>query len=92
MSPRGRTALSDPRDPRDVRDVQAMSGLDTQVYEAVAMRAVEDREPTAADVAGLTGVGEEEARRSLETLAERGWLRRAGRRYRLGPHDWGLDY
>lgn len=79
-------------DSRELRDVQAMSGLDTQVYEAVAARAVEDGEPTVAEVARLTDLDEERVRRSLETLAERGWLTRAGRRYRLGPHDWGLDY
>ncbi|MDP9861540.1 MULTISPECIES: helix-turn-helix domain-containing protein [Streptosporangium] len=73
-------------------DVQALSGVDTDVYEAVSGLAVEGRAATVAEVARATALPEETVRRSLDGLTEAGWLKVAGTSYVLGPHGWGLEY
>jgi DNA-binding IclR family transcriptional regulator len=73
-------------------DVQALSGTDTHVYEAVAGLAVDGRPATVDEVVHATALPEETVRRSLDTLAELGWLKADGDTYVLGPHQWGLEY
>ncbi|SFL04114.1 IclR helix-turn-helix domain-containing protein [Streptosporangium canum] len=73
-------------------DVQALSGVDTDVYEAVSGLAVQGRRATVAEVAHATDLPEETVRRSLDGLTEAGWLKAAGTAYVLGPHGWGLEY
>jgi DNA-binding IclR family transcriptional regulator len=78
---------------RDERpDVQALSGVDTHVYEAVAGLAVNGRSATVDEVVHATALPEETVRHSLDMLAELGWLKADGSTYVLGPHDWGLEY
>ncbi|MFF5213049.1 hypothetical protein [Streptosporangium sp. NPDC000396] len=74
-----------------IPDAQALSDVDTRVYEAVAGLAVAGKPATADEVAHATTLPEEAVRRSLDALVEAGWLRTAGTAYVLGPHGWGLE-
>lgn len=82
--------MPEPRD--DLRDVQAMSDVETFVYEAVASCAVERVAPRVRDIVRMTELDEGVVRASLDDLVCHGWLVTEGDRYVLGPHDWGLDY
>ncbi|WP_433254786.1 hypothetical protein ACQPYK_13450 [Streptosporangium sp. CA-135522] len=73
-------------------DVQALSGVDTDVYEAVSGLTVQGGTATVEEVAHATALPEEAVRRSLDGLVEAGWLRVAGTAYVLGPHSWGLEH
>ena len=82
--------MSEPRD--DLRDVQAMSDVETFVYEAVASCSVERIAPRVPDIVQMTELDEGVVRESLDDLVRHGWLVTDGHRYVLGPHDWGLEY
>jgi hypothetical protein len=82
--------VSERRD--DLRDVQAMSDVETVVYEAVASCAVESISPRVPDIVRMTGLGEDVVRENLDDLVAHGWLLARRDRYVLGPHDWGLEY
>ncbi len=79
--------MSEERQP----DVQALSEVDTHVYEAVAGLAGEGGTATIDEVVHATALPEEAVRRSVATLTEAGWLAADGTAYALGPHDWGVE-
>ncbi|GIH61105.1 helix-turn-helix domain-containing protein [Microbispora siamensis] len=79
-------------DEESLEDVQEMTTADMTVYEAVAALNTEERPATAAEVAEMTGLPEDDVRRCLAGLAEGGRLVPKGDAYVLGTHDWGLEY
>lgn len=85
-------ARDEVRDEESLGDVQEMSGTELTVYEAVAALNTDDRPATVGEVAGMTGLGEDDVRRCLDSLAEGGRLVPKGNTYLLGAHDWGLEY
>ncbi|GAA0367055.1 hypothetical protein GCM10009530_16160 [Microbispora corallina] len=73
-------------------DAQEMSSRELTVYEAVATLNVDERPATVSEIAGMTELPEDDVRRALGGLADGGRLVRDGEAYKLGAHDWGLDY
>jgi DNA-binding IclR family transcriptional regulator len=74
-----------------LRDVQALSDADIHVYEAVAGAAVEHGSVGMGELVHSTGLPGEEVRESLERLIGRGYVRRAGEGFGLGPHTFGVE-
>lgn len=79
-------------DEESLEDVQEMTTADMTVYEAVAALNTKERPATAAEVARMTDLPEDDVRRCLTSLAEGGRLVPKGDAYILGTHDWGLEY
>ncbi|MEU6410601.1 hypothetical protein [Microbispora sp. NPDC046933] len=79
-------------DEESLEDVQEMTTADMTVYEAVAALSVKKRPATAAEVAGMTGLPEDDVRRCLDSLAHGGRLVPKGDAYALGAHDWEVEY
>ncbi|MEV7808445.1 helix-turn-helix domain-containing protein [Microbispora sp. NPDC088329] len=79
-------------DRKSLEDAQEMTAAEMTVYEAVAALNVEERHATVAEVARMTGLGDDDVRRCLDRLTAGGRLVPKGDAYLLGDHDWGLDY
>ncbi|GAA2381791.1 hypothetical protein [Nonomuraea africana] len=77
---------------RGHRDVQALSDTDLAVYEAVAAIAVGGEAASLAAVARSTGLTEERTRASMAILVEKGQVVPSGDGFRLGRHDFEVDY
>ncbi|WP_113705274.1 hypothetical protein [Nonomuraea lactucae] len=73
-------------------DVQALSDVDSHVYEAVASHAVGGGAVGLGALTRASGLEEDDVRRSLSTLIEQGYVVPKGDGFGLGPHTFGLQY
>lgn len=76
-------------------DAQALTDVDTHVYEAIATLETSGRPVGQAQITAASGLDDETVAQSLATLTERGVLLRSGRddapAFGLARRDWSAE-